>query len=66
MGEKGDLILQKFYHYFRSKNAEYKPGWEKDIYPTQEFLLTSIENSEIYVGEINGHIFLFDCFADHT
>ena len=38
------------------EDAEYTPGWEKDIYPTQEFLMKSIENSELYVGEIDGHM----------
>lgn len=34
------------------KDAEYKPGWEKDIYPTQEFLLDSIRRGELYIGEL--------------
>lgn len=25
------------------QEAEYKPGWEKNVYPTQEFLLNSIK-----------------------
>ena len=35
------------------EKAEYKPGWKKDIYPTQEFLTRSIKNHELYVGEID-------------
>ena len=38
------------------KDAEYKPGWEKDIYPTQEFLKKSIRCKELYIGEIAGQI----------
>lgn len=38
------------------KDAKFKPGWEKDIYPTQEFLLSSIEKEELYVGESDGQI----------
>lgn len=38
------------------ENAEFKPGWEKDIYPTQEFLIKSIENNELYIGNKNGEI----------
>lgn len=38
------------------EDAEYKPGWEKDIYPTQEFLINSIKNKELYVGETDGCI----------
>ena len=38
------------------KDAKYKPGWERDIYPTQEFLIRSIENNELYVGETDGQL----------
>lgn len=38
------------------KDSKYKPGWEKDVYPTQEFLIQSIENNELFVGELNGQI----------
>lgn len=38
------------------KDAEYKPGWEKDIYPTQEFLTRSIANRELYLGEEDGRL----------
>lgn len=34
-------------------NAMYKPGWKKDVYPTQEFLIQSIQNKELYIAEIN-------------
>lgn len=37
-------------------DAEYNPGWEKDIYPTQEYLINSIEEQELYVGEIDHEI----------
>lgn len=32
-------------------DAEYRPGWEWDVYPTREFLQESIENGELFVGE---------------
>lgn len=38
------------------EDAEYKPGWEKDVYPSQEFLIQSIENNHLYIGEINESI----------
>lgn len=38
------------------EDAEYKPGWEKDIYPTQEFLIRSIESNELYIGEMDGQM----------
>lgn len=37
-------------------DAEFKPGWEKDVYPTQEFLQTSIQNGELYIGEVDGAV----------
>ena len=37
-------------------DAKYKPGWERDIYPTQEFLITSIENKDLYIGELDKQI----------
>lgn len=38
------------------KNATYSPGWERDIYPTQEFLRNSIKSDELYLGELDGQI----------
>ena len=38
------------------ENEEYKPGWKKDSYPSQEFLLKSIEKEEFYIGETDGQI----------
>lgn len=37
-------------------DVEYKPGWERDVYPTQEFITKSIENKELYIGEIGEQI----------
>lgn len=31
-------------------------GWKKDIYPSQEFLLDSINNYELYYGELENQI----------
>lgn len=33
------------------RKAEYSPGWKKDVYPTQEFLVNSIKNKELFVVE---------------
>lgn len=38
------------------RDATYKPGWEKDIYPTQAFLSRSIERNELYIGELDEQI----------
>ncbi|PWM69229.1 MAG: GNAT family N-acetyltransferase [Eubacteriales Family XIII. Incertae Sedis bacterium] len=37
-------------------DAEYKPGWQKDIYPAQEFLISSIKSKELYIGEMDRQI----------
>ena len=38
------------------QNAEYKPGWKKDIYPTEEMLREALEKKELYIGETEGKI----------
>lgn len=37
-------------------HMEYTPGWKRDIYPTQEFLIQSIQRGELYIGESDGQI----------
>ena len=34
----------------------FNPGWERDVYPTREFLRSSIEKGELFVGEEDGKI----------
>ena len=36
------------------QEAEYKPGWKKDIYPTMEMLREALEKGELYIGEEEG------------
>ena len=38
------------------QDAEFKPGWKKDIYPSQEFLHDSINRQQLYIGEADGQI----------
>lgn len=38
------------------KDAEYTPGWKRDIYPTQEFLIRSINSNELYIAEMDESI----------
>ncbi len=51
--EKDYPDIRNFYYSLTDTmvNAEFTPGWEKDIYPTQEFLITSIKNHELYLVE---------------
>ncbi len=48
--EKDYETIRQFYYELTDEmqNAEYKPGWERDVYPTQEFLLQSIRKKELY------------------
>ena len=36
--------------------AEFHPGWEKDVYPTQDFLRGSIRRGELYLGLLGGEL----------
>ena len=48
-------LVRGFYHALidAMENAEFKPGWEKDVYPAPEFLMDSIRNGELYIGFID-------------
>lgn len=35
-------------------DAEFNPGWERDVYPAPDFLRSSIANGELYIGELDG------------
>ena len=37
-------------------NTEFPPGWEKDVYPTQDFLRDSIRRGELYLGLLAGEL----------
>ncbi len=38
------------------EGAPFSPGWERDVYPSQDFLRSSLEKGELYVGELDGQI----------
>ncbi len=42
--------IRDFYYELTDEmeNSKFKPGWKKDIYPTQDFLKKSIQNKELY------------------
>lgn len=46
--------IRLFYHSLidAMRDAQYKPGWEKDVYPSDEYLSISIDKQELYVGMI--------------
>lgn len=45
--------VREFYHSLINamKGAQYNPGWEIDIYPSQDFLRESIESQTLYIGK---------------
>lgn len=54
IAESQDYIkIIDFYYQLTDEmeHAQFKPGWEKDVYPTQEFLMVSIKNQELFVCE---------------
>lgn len=50
--------VMDFYHSLidAMKDAEYKPGWKKGIYPTRESIADYIAAGELYIGESDGQI----------
>ena len=38
------------------EGAAFSPGWERDVYPAQEFLRSSLEKGELYVEEVDGQM----------
>ena len=50
--------VREFYYELTDSlaSSQYSPGWERDIYPTQEWLIESIEKQKMYLGELNGKI----------
>lgn len=56
---KDDYIRVRDFYYSLTdamEHAEFKPGWERDVYPTQEFLIKSIRCGELYMCESEGQI----------
>lgn len=45
--------VRAFYHSLidSMKDMEFHPAWKKDIYPSPEVLLDSLQNNELYMGE---------------
>jgi len=49
--EEFDKTMGFYYHLIDSmQGAEYKPGWEKGVYPTEKFIQDSIKNAEMFIG----------------
>ena len=50
--------VRSFYHSLidAMETAVYKPGWKKDVYPSQAFLLRSIEQGAAFIGVCGGRI----------
>ena len=50
--------VRSFYHSLIDdmRDSPYLPGWEKDIYPSSEYLRDCIDRSELFVGEAGDEI----------
>ena len=49
-------VVRDFYYAVTDEmgDAEFRPGWEKDVYPAQDFLKDSIRRGELYLGYLDG------------
>lgn len=59
LAEKSEFEeIRLFYHSLidAMQDAKYKPGWEKDVYPANEYLRTAIDKQELYIGTIDEKI----------
>lgn len=65
--EKNYADVRDFYYSLieAMKDSEFEIGWERDIYPTQEFLLTSIHNRELYAAK-SGSSLLACMIVNHS
>ena len=50
--------VRAFYHSLIDdmQDSPYLPGWEKEIYPTNEYLRASVDAGQLYVCEVEGEI----------
>lgn len=54
---EGDCpAVRDFYYALTDEMADapYRPGWERDVYPAQAFLKSSIRQRELYLGYLDG------------
>jgi ribosomal protein S18 acetylase RimI-like enzyme len=50
-------VIRFYYDLIESmQNAEFRPGWEKDIYPTRQFIHDSIAKNELFIAIIDENI----------
>ena len=46
-----EAVMNFYYDLIDSmRNYEYRPLWEKDVYPTRQFIYKSIENNELFIA----------------
>lgn len=38
------------------QNAEYRPGWQKGVYPAEDYVLEAVEQGILYYGEEDGEV----------
>lgn len=57
-GEKDFDRVRGFYHLLidMMRDGAWRIGWEKDIYPSQDFLIDSLRHGELYTAEEGGQV----------
>lgn len=54
---ENDRVIDFYYDLIDAmEGAEFHPGWEKELYPTREFLTQAVHLGELYIGEMDGKI----------
>lgn len=50
--------VRKFYYSLidAMQGAEYKPGWQRDVYPSQQLLWDALCTETLYIGEQDGEV----------
>lgn len=51
-------LVRAFYYELidRMQNAQYKPGWQKGVYPADEYLRESLDKGDLYIGLLGEEI----------
>ncbi len=58
IAEKNEFkkVLDFYYSVIHSLGENNLPKWKKNLYPTDDYLLSAVQNNQMYVGEIDEKI----------
>ena len=61
-----EAVVDFYYNLIDSmRNSEFRPLWEKDVYPTRQFINDSIKNNELFIA-INNDTIIGSMIMNHT